>query len=260
LTLAEVPPKRVAYPGQSLDITEVARPIPIRLTTDIANDWYPVWSPGGNDLVFVSDRRNGGMFSKSAARPDAAESLINNIAPEDWSRDGKWIAGYRDNTLWVSNPAPGSVPVPILPKSNAPSDGIRFSPDSRWIAYVSNESGVPHVYVRPFNGAAIAGTAIPISREGGDFPNWNPLGGELFFVSGDLTMWSVNTRDLGRAPLSEPVRLFRLCESSSGSTVPLRLASFINPYDTLDGNRFLVNCTIQPPNHFTILMNWKFKG
>ena len=91
--------------------------------------------------------------------------------------------------------------------------GARFSPDGKWLAYTSNESGRFEVYVRPFHGEpASAEGKIQISQNGGDFPVWRPGGGELYYMSDDRIIYAINTKDLGRtgtAPL--PARLFPPC-------------------------------------------------
>ena len=126
----------------------------------------------------------------------------------------------------------------------------RFSPDGKWIAYTSNESGRAEVYVRPFSGApAEPSGKLQVSNNGGEYAVWGPSGREIFYMSVDGTAFAVNTRDLGRTEtLPTPVRLFRTCASSETILGPA--------FDTRDGQRFLVACLMEPPGRFTVLMNW----
>jgi Tol biopolymer transport system component len=258
---------RIVYAGvdpqsgnRDLFLMELARGIPTRLTSNVANDWYPAWSPDGNTVLFVSDRANGGAFSRPATNTSAEETRIYpDVPPEDWSRDGHWIAGFmtRGEKIWVAEAKAGAPVVPILPPSLGRSDGIRFSPDTRWIAYVSSESGQPEVYARRFFGTKLVPDAIQLSRGGGDFPVWNPKGGELFYVGRDRTLWSVNTRDLGSAP-PVPVSLFRLCQEGTFTAEPTAGASYTYPWDTPDGKRFLVNCKAAQANVFKVAVNPAF--
>ncbi|MDE3198031.1 MAG: protein kinase [Acidobacteriota bacterium] len=259
---------RVVYAGvdpqtgnRDLFLMELARGISTRLTRNVANDWYPAWSPDGKSVLFVSDRSEGGTFSKPATNASADETrLYPTVSPEDWSRDGQWIAGFTPlgEKIWVAEAKPGATVVPILPPSLGRSDGIRFSPDSHWIAYVSNQSGRPEVYARKFLGSTLAPDGIQLSRDGADFPVWNPGGNELFFVGRDRILWSVDTRNLGNAPPPEPVRLFRLCEAGALEGEPSGLASYSYIYDTTNGKRFLVNCAVGPRNRFKISVNPPF--
>src|SRR5439155_1639798 len=132
-------------------------------------------------------------------------------SPSDWSRDGQWIALYGD----TRSPRSGSIKVasaphgPVLDFMESPFavSSPRFSPDAKWIAYASNESGRYEVYVRPFAGrpAAASDTKIQVSTTGGDYPVWKNDGKELFFLAADLKLYSVQIADFQRAdaaPLS----------------------------------------------------------
>jgi eukaryotic-like serine/threonine-protein kinase len=134
-------------------------------------------------------------------------------------------------------------------RTRAAESSPRFSPDGRWIAYASNESGRTEVYVRPFAGepAGLSGK-LQVSHNGGVYPVWGSGGREIFYLSADQSIFAVDTRNLGRAEtLPTPIRLFRSC-----LTPELQTGGF----DTRDGNRFLMACRVNPPGRFTVLMNW----
>ena len=245
---------------------EIARGITARLTTHVANDWYPVWSPDGRQLSFASDRDGGAEmipYLKTSMDPGSSESRHASLPgnPYDWSADGRWIAygRSRDTDLFVGPATVGAEPFSFL-ATPAWESNSRFSPDSRWIAYSSDESGRMEVYVRPFSGEPAASTGkIQVSNNGGEHAVWGPSGGEIFYMSGDGSVFAVDTRELGRTEtLPTPVRLFQACPGTQPYALPLRKLPYEYSFDTRDGQRFLVNCLVEPPGRFTVLMNWTF--
>jgi serine/threonine protein kinase len=240
---------------------EIARGIRSRVTTNIANDWFPVWSPDGRQMVFGSDRDGGPRnlpYLKTSLEAGSPEKRLWDLddEPYDWSRDGQWLSyGYSDMKIAAFSGDPK--PFVFLATPFLEGDG-RFSPDGRWIAYVSNETGRYEVYVRPFAGKPAAPDGkIPISNNGGDSPVWGPAGRELFYMSQDGVVFAVNTSALGKSKsVALPTRLFRACPQ----TMPFPSPGYISEpaMDTLDGKQFLVNCRAQLPGEFTVLMNWSF--
>ena len=168
--------------------------------------------------------------------------------------------GAANEGPWVAEAKPGAKTVDLPLAAHGRVDGVTLSSDGRWIAYVSNESGFPEVYVRGFQGPGVSPDAIQVSRGGADFPVWNGAGGELLFATADSTLWSFNTTALGRGEVPEPVRLFRPCESSGFVFSPTRFTTFMRAYDTRDGKRFLVTCTVEPLGRFSVLLNWSFSA
>jgi serine/threonine protein kinase len=235
---------------------EIGRGITARLTTHGANDWYPVWSPDGRQLLFGSDRDGGPEvrpYLKTSMDPGSSESphLSEPGFPHDWAANGRWIVYERSSDLFVGPGSGGSEPFPFL-ATPAQESFARFSPDSRWIAYTSNESGRMEVYVRPFSGAPAAPTGkLQVSDNGGESAVWGPFGREIFYLARDGSVFSVDARSLGRTEtLPAPVRLFRTC---SPRETPIGLGP---SFDTRDGQRFLLTCRVEPPGRFTVLMNW----
>jgi Tol biopolymer transport system component len=157
--------------------------------------------------------------------------------PEDWSRDGRFIScnviparGRRNNEIWILDTSERNRVAPFA--ADAPSqNGSRFSPDGRWIAYASNESGRFDVYVRPFPSGA--GT-WQVSTAGGGFPAWRRDGKELFFLSLDSRMMAVPVEADAKFHAGAPVALFPVHISSGGTN-----------YDvSADGQRFLVRSPV----------------
>jgi Tol biopolymer transport system component len=237
---------------------EIGRGILTRLTLNVANDWYPVWSPDGKRLLFASDREGGAdpvPFIKMSLEPLSEESRIPGTgSPFDWSRDGKWISmGSKD--IWIAPTSGERTPFKFLATPFREGDA-RFSPDGEWIAYSSNESGRTEVYVRPFHGGPASPEGkVQISNQGGDYPVWGPSGQELFFMGEDSDIHVADTRNLGRpGNVGLPSRLFRPCAetglfSKAGE-------GYEYNFDTRDGRKFLVNCLVRPSDRFIVLLNW----
>jgi len=235
-----------------------------RLTFDPAPEEAPVWSPDGTGIVFSSSR-NGtfDLYRKNSAGAGQEEVLLKSDhpkTPEDWSADGRYIL-YREQDpktgwdLWVLPLTGDRKPQSVLRTASSEIHG-RFSPDGRWMAYVSNESGTNEVYVQSF---PPSGNKWQISTGGGFQPRWRRDGKELFFLAG---------HDLGTAP--HDVMAVAVDTSSDGvykAGVSQKLFTVVtgggtangNTWDvTPDGQRFLISSpstrTAVPP--ITVVVNW----
>jgi Tol biopolymer transport system component len=243
--------------NRDLAFIELARNITHRLTIHPANDWFPVWSPDGKQVAFGSDRVDGRTmfaFLKTSLDQSAAETRIQGLEqPTDWSKDG-WIAGG-NGKIWVGS-IKGGEPV-NLTTSPGLEWASRFSPDSKWLAYSSDESGRSEIYVRAFPGHPDpSATKIQVSNDGGEYPMWNDAGTELYYATTADLVFAVDTRGLAAGKLSAPVRLFKACPQSQPSNRPMFGGPYSPPLDTRDGKRFLVSCLVDPPGQYTVLMNW----
>ncbi|HVG71907.1 MAG TPA: protein kinase [Vicinamibacterales bacterium] len=241
-------------------VTELARGITSRLTVHVANDWFPVWSPDGRQLLFGSDRAGGTAvppYIKKSMDPGSEESPVPDgaDAPYDWSRDGRWIS-YGSDDILVASASGDRKPFQFLASRFLEGNG-RFSPDGKWLAYVSNETGRYEVYVRPFAGTpAGAEGKIQVSNNGGDYPVWGPLGQELFYMSRDFNLYAVSTKNLGpSSTVPLPSRLFQACPGTMLDNPPARGTLFSYAFDTYDGQRFLINCRVQPRGTYRVLIN-----
>jgi serine/threonine protein kinase/Tol biopolymer transport system component len=164
-----------------------------RLAYEGTWDYRPSWTPDGRSLLFISDRSGHSAVYREPADGSASATLVQDdpraIDEGMLSADGRWLI-YRTGSgagrdVYAVRTGADSTPVPIATSSfeeYAPA----LSPDGRWIAYVSNESDPPQVYVRPFPDAA--GARWQVSRAGGSEPMWSHSGRELFYRSaaGDL--------------------------------------------------------------------------
>ena len=257
----------------SLDTTRNTRDLSIidlkrnnlrtRFTFDAADDMSPVWSHDGRDVFFASRRRGRlDIFRKPASGAgDEAELLPddqNNLYPGSVSRDGKFLLYFNGNALsrtgndlWV---------LPLTDKGKRQSFMQTefnelygtFSPDGRWVAYVSTESGRPEIYVARF---PAGGGKWQVSQGGGNYPRWRGDSSEIFFLTPDRKIMSASVDGRGEAFVVGEVKA--LFESR------IRDVAFAganaNNYDvTPDGQRFLIavaeGSTTEPA--ITFLVNW----
>jgi eukaryotic-like serine/threonine-protein kinase len=246
---------------------EIERGIATPLTRNEANDWHPVWSADGTQLLFNSDRSGkaeGVLYVKRALDVAAEETrlLEGHSAPTDWSRDGRWMAADGEFNLNAGGSVIGIYSLldhtfKRLLDTPSRHGAARFSPDGRWVAYSSDETGRFEVFVRPFANGVAAREKIQISDSGGDYPVWRRDGQELYFMSEDATIQVVPSTALRvNGPWPRPQKLFRPCPGSAPQSPPMSAQFWGNPFDTLDGKRFLVNCGLRPAREYVVLMDW----
>jgi hypothetical protein len=256
--------RRGSSTGADIWLHELARGADTRFTYD-ANNHQPVWSPDGRRIAYYALRSGlPDLYLKDASGAGKDEILLASGQPKfptDWSADGRFllyaeITGKTLLDLWVL-PEPGSSgdrkPVPFLQTQFNETQG-QFSPDGRWIAYSSDESGRYEVYVRPFPPGA---GKWKISISGGEFPRWRHDGKELFYLSPERKLIAAAVKAGSGAErvfeVSAPETLF---DSHAASTNP---GFNYFPYAVAaDGKRFLMNTgvgdTAETP--LTVVVNW----
>jgi Tol biopolymer transport system component len=237
---------RIAYEGQEnsngdIWIYDTARATRSRLTTDPGGDAGPIWSPNGDSIIFRSGSDRSSMFLRSSDGSGTAVTLAAtgfNVAPTDWSPDGRRVL-YRSQEpagrvdLWYlersAENASEWTPHPYL---NTPAIEVyaRISPNGRYAAYVSDESGRREVYVQPFPGG---GPRTVVSTQGGGAPVWSRDGKELFYVTPDNDLMAASVAMNGEFKLGTAVRLFNW-PGLSGTTT-----STANYDVSPDGRRFI---------------------
>jgi Tol biopolymer transport system component/predicted Ser/Thr protein kinase len=229
------------------------RRTPARITNAPSNEASLVWSPDGAYLAFRSNRRgNSDIFRvrASGGTEDMWLAMKSNLIVSDWSGATGHVVitntGPSGFGIWTWDTKPGSEPrLAIQSRSNAAQG--KMSPDGRWLAYASDESGRWQVYVQPF---PPTGEQQQVSAEGGAEPRWRGDGRELFFLSPAHQIMSVSISG-GRAT-SAPKALFQ-------TRVPLTENVYRRNFAvSSDGQRFLVNVSDGEPmtEPLTVVLNW----
>ena len=247
-------------------LIDTARGVPTRFTFDSADDVNPVWSPDGRRIAFSSNRSGvHDLYAKPANDPAGSETLLfQNAQPKslsDWSPDGRLLLyqsvdpkrGFDIMALpFDSDGKPQGEPQAVV-RTDFDEHSGKFSPEGKWIAYVSIKTGRDEVYVEPL--AHRAGGEIRISTDGGDQVRWRPDGKELFYVARDGRLMAVPLR-LGSngetAEAGTPVPLFQTHVSGMPTGQTQYMVSS-------DGQRFLMNRLIDDivTSPITMILNWK---
>lgn len=253
-------------PGSDIWLFDIARGVKTRFTFgsgSYTGNMSPVWSPDGRRIAYTSIGSGGfGIYQKAADGSGQEELLIkpgpDQLYPVDWSKDGKFVA-YLDwqldgTVLWMLPVQGDRKPYALNLLQRSQSQFLsfqtiaRFSPDGKWLAYSSAESGKWQVYVSPFPGP---GGKWQVSTAGGWFPQWRRDGGELFYVASDNTIMSAEVKASASSFVVGAVKpLFK--------TRPYFGLFTANLFDvTGDGQRFIVPYEEgQSGRTITLVVNW----
>ena len=185
---------------------------------------YPVWSPTGNRIAFASVRIASVRLSAKPSEGTGDEEVLLESSQDalltDWSQDGRFLLYFAPDPktgtdLWML-PRDTRVPKVFLATAANEMWG-EFSPDGRWVAYQSNETGRFEIYVRSF---PAGGVAIPISTAGGVYARWSRDGNELYYAAPDATMMAVPIRRTATTLSADsPVALFKTRRVGGGVNV-----------------------------------------
>jgi Tol biopolymer transport system component len=199
--------------GNDIWLHDFRRNIDTRLTTERSSENSPIWTPDGRTIVYAADRKGpphihardvGGSEERQITAPSTAVQSASAI-----TADGRFVL-YSDVDPVTGRdvmmaPLDGrAAPVPLV-HTSAQEGGARPSPDGRWLAYASNESGRNEVYVRPFHNEQ---THWQVSRAGGGFARWRGDGRELFYIEGGTRIMSVDVSAGAAFDVSAPRVLF----------------------------------------------------
>src|SRR5205085_4056549 len=230
-------------------IYDLTRGSAARFTYDVGLENGPVWSPDGRRIAYSHDSNGPPSLFQKAFTDAKGEALIPSREgpqrPLDWSSDGRFLI-YRDyssqtrSDLFLLPMTGARQPVPFV-RTPFNEDDARFSPDGRFVAYVSDESGKSEVYVRRTEGGD---ERWQVSNAGGRDPRWRRDGRELFYLA-DQTVMAV------------PVKVGDTFEA--GTPAPLFKAEVggVDIDVTADGQRFIVNTNAgAPPIPITVATNW----
>jgi len=236
-----------------------------RLTSDPLTEASVLWSPAGDQLVYRFNRGSPNVQLKRVASTGVGDEEVvltdamllasqhSNSVPTDWSSDGAFVI-YHATTpstgfdLWALPLRGERKPVLV---AQTPFNELHgsISPDSRWVAYESDQSGRYEVYVQAF---PVAKERWTISSGGGSQPRWSRDGRELLYLQSDGTLTSVTTQTAPSFVKGTHVPLFKT-----------RLSTTVNPYrlgyvPTADGRRFLMSVPIDDEDRtaITVVVNW----
>ena len=222
-------------------------------------DLSPVWSPDGARVAFSSksdmNRLEFQVFERATAggadeRPMFASD--DSTHPEDWSPDGRFL-------VYSTNPPAYNNDLKLLRLSDRRTTALvasrfseyegRVSRDGRWLAYTSEETGRPEVYIRAFPEGT---SSVVISIGGGSEASWRRDGQELFYVAPDGRLMAVGLMLSGEIKASRPTELFHAPISPERRQNGTRYAS------SADGRRFLIPVAVGDPPQtvLTVILNW----
>jgi Tol biopolymer transport system component len=230
-------------------LMDITRGVAHRLTSDSPFQGQSIFSPDGSRIVYASYPKGLDDIYERSVDGTGAETLLvsnpENDEPIDWSPDGRYIlyvnqAATTDGDIWALPLFGDRKPTPIARTRYGEWVG-KFSPDGRWVAFDSDESGRYEIYVQPFPGS---GPKVQVSSGGGRLPHWPRKGWEILYTAPDRSVMAVSVNGQGSKFVAEaPRALFKLLEGEL----------FEN---SNDGQRFLVSRQLAGPSPITLILNW----
>jgi len=235
-------------------VDDLERGSTVRLTTSADLDVTPVWSPDGTQVAYRSGTLDKPTIGFAASDGSGVKRTIAcpklPCEPSDWSPDGRFVVLTVGGTdVWTMPVGTEGQAQPLLAESFTERDA-RISPDGRWLAYVSDETGRPEVSVRSLTGPA---RRFVVSSGGGDQPVWRRDGAELFFAGPEGRLFAVSVRPRANAGLSFDA-------ATKLNVPPLGERHGGTMYDvSLDGRRvyFQSETDLKPPRGVGVVLGWR---
>jgi eukaryotic-like serine/threonine-protein kinase len=234
-------------------IDEVGNGATARFTFSRAADQLAVWSPDGKSVAFGSNRNLHFILYQKKSNGSGSEQEIADLGAAeqgvwDWSRDSKYLLVMKGSELWYLTSSDWRAKPFLQVKGTVRN--AQFSPDGKWVAYASNETGSWEVYVSPFPNAD---SKWQVSREGGEEPRWRRDGKELFYLSREGKLIAVTVKTGSNFEAESAATLFQ--------THARQPSSFMDAFSydvTADGQKFLINTRIDEPSSapLSVILNW----
>jgi len=240
-----------------------------RLATEPGLRDAPVWSPDSTTLAFVhqADDNLPRVHVRGLGEKDTEEAMpaADFQGPTDWSPDGRFIAfgntGFprianeTQGDVWVFDLARGRKPVPLL-NTRFHEANAAFSPDGNWLAFTSNESGRPELYVQAFQSddpPGVIGERYPVSSAGAQAVRWRRDGRELFYLDFDGRVQAIPVRLSPKPEFGPATALFTITTEARAA-----IHSVLGFDVSADGNRFIIPVvTSQEGASIVVIQNWE---
>jgi Tol biopolymer transport system component len=253
--------------GQDLWIFDVKTNLGRRLTADAALRDAPVWSPDSKRLAFLSqtDGDPPKIHVRGLGEQDAEEAMpaADFQMPTDWSPDGRFLAymntGFprtaneTQSDVWLLDLHRGGKPAPLLNTRFHEANAV-FSPDGKWLAFTSDESGRPELYVQALelgDAPSLTGERYLASRGGALAVRWGRDGKELFCLGLDGRVEGISVRLSPRPEFGAARRLFTISNEARGA-----IHSILGFDISLDGSRFVIARALESPS-IVVTQNWE---
>ena len=241
-------------PPMTIWVADIEKGTSVRITSDFGQ--MPVWSPDGSRVVYSA---TAGLNIKAANGLGDAETVLATGAtfPYSWSPDGRYIIylrrGVKTRLDMYALPMDGEHKETLLLNSPANEQTPLLSPNGKWLAYSSDETGNYEIYVQSFSADGKLGADRKrISGAGGTMPVWRRDGGELYFQAADGQLMATTVKTGGSEfEFGSPIVLFK--------TKTLGLIGSTHEFDVSpDGKRFLIGTLIGEPTAPppTVILNW----
>jgi Tol biopolymer transport system component len=229
-----------------------------QFTSHPAADWGPVWSPDGRRIIFSSNRRGKlELFERDVSGAEGDERVLptegRNPVAQSWSPDGKFVVytafdPATSEDLWRLPMSGDRTPVPLVRTKFSEGQG-QISPDGRWFAYTSRESGRPEVYVQSF--PTPKDPPRRVSTHGGADARWRKDGRQLFYLSLDRQLMALPVQ-------TGPVFEHGAAAAAFDAAVPPFWYEARNLYDVTRDGRFLFMAPAEDDRSmpYTVVVNW----